>query len=135
MFDSIATLAVAQNMQDLYRLVLIDTPLAPYFSDSLSAEDLDEMNVEIMRNMLYKAYLDDFSRFCEGLGGTTGEVMTDLLAFEVRTRAARSMPVVACMRIATTTDEALTDRFSTPLVCRDRCSRHQSFFDTTRSPH
>lgn len=84
MFDSIATLAVAQNMQDLYRLVLIDTPLAPYFSDSLSAEDLDEMNVEIMRNMLYKAYLDDFSRFCEGLGGTTAEVMTDLLAFEVR---------------------------------------------------
>lgn len=31
MFDSIATLAVAQNMQDLYRLVLVDTPLAPYF--------------------------------------------------------------------------------------------------------
>lgn len=63
--------------------MLIDTPLAPYFSDSLSAEDLDEMNVEIMRNMLYKAYLDDFSRFCEGLGSTTAEVMTDLLAFEV----------------------------------------------------
>jgi hypothetical protein len=32
MFDSIATLAVAQNMRDLYRLVLVDTPLAPYFS-------------------------------------------------------------------------------------------------------
>ena len=31
MFDSIATLAVAQNMRDLYRLVLVDTPLAPYF--------------------------------------------------------------------------------------------------------
>lgn len=87
MFDSIATLAVAQNMQDLYRLVLIDTPLAPYFSDSLSAEDLDEMNVEIMRNMLYKAYLDDFSQFCERLGGTTAEVMTDLLAFEADRRA------------------------------------------------
>ncbi|CAI9777370.1 unnamed protein product [Fraxinus pennsylvanica] len=33
MFDSIATLAVAQNMRELYRLVLVDTPLAPYFSD------------------------------------------------------------------------------------------------------
>ena len=34
MFDSIATLAVASNMRELYRLVLVDTPLAPYFSES-----------------------------------------------------------------------------------------------------
>ncbi len=61
MFDSIATLAVAQNMRELYRLVLVDTPLAPYFSDNLTYEDLDEMNIEIMRNTLYKAYLDDFA--------------------------------------------------------------------------
>lgn len=84
MFDSIATLAVASNMRELYRLVLVDTPLAPYFSDNLTHEDLDEMNIEIMRNTLYKAYLDDFAKFCETLGGTTGEVMGDLLAFEVR---------------------------------------------------
>lgn len=87
MFDSIATLAVAQNMQDLYRLVLVDTPLAPYFSESLTAEDLDEMNIEIMRNMLYKAYLDDFARFCSSLGSGTAEVMGDLLAFEADRRA------------------------------------------------
>lgn len=31
LFDSIATLAVAANMRELYRLVLVDTPLAPYF--------------------------------------------------------------------------------------------------------
>jgi hypothetical protein len=37
MFDSIATLAVASNMKELFRLVLVDTPLAPYFSESLSA--------------------------------------------------------------------------------------------------
>lgn len=36
MFDSIATLAVAQNMRDLYRLVLVDTPLAPYFSGGVA---------------------------------------------------------------------------------------------------
>lgn len=47
MFDSIATLAVAQNMRELYRLVLVDTPLAPYFSDNLTHEDLDEMNIEV----------------------------------------------------------------------------------------
>lgn len=37
MFDSISTLAVASNMRELYRLVLVDTPLAPYFSESLTA--------------------------------------------------------------------------------------------------
>jgi hypothetical protein len=47
MFDVIASLAVAQNMRDLYRLVLVDTPLAPYFSDNLTSEDLDEMNIEV----------------------------------------------------------------------------------------
>jgi V-type H+-transporting ATPase subunit d len=55
MFDSIATLAVASNMRELYRLVLVDTPLAPYFSENLTHEDLDEMNIEIMRNTLCAA--------------------------------------------------------------------------------
>jgi vacuolar-type H+-ATPase subunit C/Vma6 len=42
---------------------------------------------QIMRNTLYKAYLDDFASFCEKLGGTTSEVMSDLLAFEADRRA------------------------------------------------
>lgn len=37
-FHSIATLAVAQNMRELYRLVLVDTPLAPYFSECITSE-------------------------------------------------------------------------------------------------
>ena len=37
---SIATLAVAQNMRELYRLVLVDTPLAPYFSECITSEVL-----------------------------------------------------------------------------------------------
>lgn len=37
MFDSISTLAVASNMKELYRLVLVDTPLAPYFAESLTS--------------------------------------------------------------------------------------------------
>eukprot|EP00201_Polytomella_parva_P023316 CAMPEP_0175046030 /NCGR_PEP_ID=MMETSP0052_2-20121109/4794_1 /TAXON_ID=51329 ORGANISM="Polytomella parva, Strain SAG 63-3" /NCGR_SAMPLE_ID=MMETSP0052_2 /ASSEMBLY_ACC=CAM_ASM_000194 /LENGTH=345 /DNA_ID=CAMNT_0016309711 /DNA_START=143 /DNA_END=1180 /DNA_ORIENTATION=- len=87
MFDNIATLAVAQNMRELYRLVLVDTPLAPYFSENLTHEDLDEMNIEIMRNTLYKAYLDDFAAFCQKIGGATAEIMGDLLAFETDRRA------------------------------------------------
>eukprot|EP00475_Leptophrys_vorax_P037059 TRINITY_DN63386_c0_g1_i1.p1 TRINITY_DN63386_c0_g1~~TRINITY_DN63386_c0_g1_i1.p1 ORF type:complete len:352 (-),score=33.85 TRINITY_DN63386_c0_g1_i1:252-1307(-) len=87
MFDSIATLAVAQNMRELYRLVLVDTPLAPYFSECITSEDLDDMNIEIMRNTLYKAYLEDFYKFCKSVGGATSEIMCDLLAFEADRRA------------------------------------------------
>nr|CAD27914.1 putative vacuolar ATPase subunit d [Mesembryanthemum crystallinum] len=87
MFDRIATLAVAQNMRELYRLVLVDTPLAPYFSECITSEDLDDMNIEIMRNTLYKAYLEDFYRFCQKLGWATGQNMSDLLAFEADRRA------------------------------------------------
>jgi vacuolar-type H+-ATPase subunit C/Vma6 len=32
----------------------VDTPLAPYFAETLTSEDLDEMNIEILRNTLYK---------------------------------------------------------------------------------
>ena len=96
MFDSIATLAVAQNMRELFRLVLVDTPLAPYFSENLSHEDLDEMNIEIMRNTLYKAYLDDFAQFCQKMGGTTAVVMSDLLGFEVLEQRLRMTCMLAC---------------------------------------
>jgi len=61
---------------------------------------LDELNIEIMRNTLYKvcnnrffkkiriqyfisnflkAYLEDFYNFCKNIGGATAEVMCELL--------------------------------------------------------
>lgn len=82
-FDNMERLAVAANMSELYDLVLRDTPLGPYFSASLSSEDLDEMNLEILRNTLYKAYLNDFAEFCSELGGGTAEIMGEMLQFEV----------------------------------------------------
>jgi V-type H+-transporting ATPase subunit d len=85
-FDEMASLSAATNVADLYDLVL-DTPLAPYFQNCLSEEDLDEMNVEIIRNTLYKAYLEDFYNFCKSLGGETAEVMTDILQFEADRRS------------------------------------------------
>lgn len=60
-----------------------------------AAEDLDEMNIEILRNTLYKAYLDDFAAFCNKLGGATAEVMGDLLAFEVLSCPLYCLPVHA----------------------------------------
>ena len=43
-------------------------------------QDLDEMNIEIIRNTLYKAYLEDFYNFCKQMGGATAEVMCEALA-------------------------------------------------------
>lgn len=79
-FTEIETIHVASTPAELYNAVLIDTPLAPFFTDCLSEQDLDEMNIEIIRNSLYKAYLESFYKFCkEDIGGITGEVMCEIL--------------------------------------------------------
>lgn len=86
MFDAMGTLCVAQSPADLYKTVLVDTPLGPYFQQCLVLEDLDEVNIEIIRNTLYKAYLEDFYDFCMKLGGSTAEVMGELLGLEADRR-------------------------------------------------
>ena len=60
--------------------------LAPYFRDCLSATDLDELNIELIRNTVYKAYLEDFYNFCTNLGSPTSDVMHKILAFEADRR-------------------------------------------------
>jgi V-type H+-transporting ATPase subunit d len=90
-FETMPVLCVATNIEELYNSVLIETPLAPYFKGSLSSQDLDEMNIEIIRNTLYKNYLEDFYRFVNEnpeLSGTpTAEVMSEVLEFEADRRA------------------------------------------------
>ena len=81
-----AALCVATNVEELYNSVLIETPLAPYFQQCLSAADLDELHIEIIRNSLYKAYLEDFYGFCQTLGSPTSEVMASILSFEADRR-------------------------------------------------
>ena len=85
-FDTLPALCVATNVEELYRTVLVETPLAPYFRDCFSASDLDDLNIEINRNKLYNAYLEDFYQFCESLGGPTAESMCALLAYEADRR-------------------------------------------------
>jgi len=80
-FDTMPALCVATNVEELYQSVLVETPLAPYFRDCLSAADLDELNIELIRNTVYKAYLEDFYHFCTTLGSPTSEVMHRILAF------------------------------------------------------
>ena len=86
-FEAMETITVAQSVAELYRLIIIETPLAPYFKDTMREEDLDEMNVEIIRNTLYRAYLEDFYGFCQTLGQATSEIMTELLKFEADRRS------------------------------------------------
>jgi V-type H+-transporting ATPase subunit d len=90
-FETMPVLCVATNIEELYNSVLIETPLAPYFKGRLSSHDLDELNIEIVRNTLYKNYLEDFHHFCntdpEMSMTPTGEVMSEILEFEADRRA------------------------------------------------
>jgi V-type H+-transporting ATPase subunit d len=61
--------------------------LAPYFKECLSAAELDELNIEIIRNTLYKAYLEDFMSFCSKLPSPTDTIMQEILSFEADRRA------------------------------------------------
>jgi V-type H+-transporting ATPase subunit d len=79
MFESIGALCVATSVQELYNVVLVDSPIAAYFEKCLAAHDLDEMNIEIIRNTLYKTYLEDFYGFCKSLGDPTAEIMSEIL--------------------------------------------------------
>ena len=54
MFEEIGSLSIATTPAELYNSVIIDTPLAPYFRDCITESDLDELNIEIIRNSLYK---------------------------------------------------------------------------------
>ncbi|TFL02304.1 V0 complex, c/d subunit of ATPase, partial [Pterulicium gracile] len=86
-FDTMPALCVATNVEELYQSVLVETPLAPYFRECLSASDLDDLNIEIVRNAVYKAYLEDFYEFCSTkLSGPTADVMTRILSFEADRR-------------------------------------------------
>jgi len=85
-FDSMPALCVATNVEELYHTVIVETPLAPYFRDCLSAADLDDLNIEIIRNTVYKAYLEDFYSFCNTLGSPTSDVMHKILSFEADRR-------------------------------------------------
>ncbi|CAH7685152.1 V0 complex, c/d subunit of ATPase [Phakopsora pachyrhizi] len=85
-FDTMPALCVATNVEELYTSVIVETPLAPYFRDCLSAHDLDDLNIEIIRNTLYRAYLEDFDQFCSTLGDPTSTVMRSILGFEADRR-------------------------------------------------
>jgi len=86
-FEQMEALHISSTPAELYNAVLVDTPLAPYFIDCISEQDLDELNIEIIRNTLYRTYIEDFYAFCKSVGGITAEIMCEILAFEADRRS------------------------------------------------
>ena len=67
-------------MQYLSNFIMFCFCLAPFFESCINEQDLDEMNIEIIRNTLYKSYLEAFYNFCKNIGGETQDVMCEILA-------------------------------------------------------
>uniref|UniRef100_A0A3Q4BRJ8 V-type proton ATPase subunit n=1 Tax=Mola mola TaxID=94237 RepID=A0A3Q4BRJ8_MOLML len=86
-FDQMAAVGIARTSTELYTAILVDTPLAQFFQDALSESRLDEMETEILRNKLYKAYLESFHSFCKKNGGATKDLMCPILEFEADRRS------------------------------------------------
>ncbi|KAF7669780.1 hypothetical protein LDENG_00124510 [Lucifuga dentata] len=86
-FDQMAAVGIAHTPSELYSTILVDTPLAQFFQDAVSESNLDEMEAEILRNKLYKAYLESFHSFCKSIGGATKDVMCSILEFEADRRS------------------------------------------------
>lgn len=85
-FDQMEAVHVASTPEELYDAVIVDTPLAPFFVDCINQQDMSELNIEIIRNSLFKSYIESFYDFCATLGGSTAEVMCEILAFEADRR-------------------------------------------------
>ncbi|KAI8884538.1 ATP synthase subunit [Backusella circina FSU 941] len=147
-FETMPALCVATTVAELYNTVLVETPLAPYFANCLSAHDLDELNIEIIRNTLYKAYLEDFYQFCQSLGGPTAEVMGEILRFEADRRAInitinsfntelpkeerkKLFPVMGRLFPEGTARLAVADEFDQVKVTCETFHEYRTFFDTT----
>ena len=74
-FDQMEAVIIANTPSELYNAILVDTPLAEFFQDSISMDEIPEMDPEIIRNVLFRSYLEKFHAFVDGIGGQTGEVI------------------------------------------------------------
>lgn len=91
MVDLMPALTVSRNLSDLYTTVLVETPIGPYFKSLLTnlkfTGELTELNVELVRMALWKAYLEDFEQWCqEELDDVSGRTMHEILSFEADRR-------------------------------------------------
>ncbi|EPY73867.1 V-type proton ATPase subunit d 2 [Camelus ferus] len=57
-FTEMEAVNIAETPSELFNAILVETPLAPFFQDCMSENTLDELNIEILRNKLYKFEAD-----------------------------------------------------------------------------
>jgi len=88
----------SDGLVDLYRTVLVETPVARYFeiyfnlelkSDQPTREIqrvYNEAEIDVVTTMLQKLWLEDFYKYCLALGGETAATMAELLEFEADRR-------------------------------------------------
>lgn len=124
--------------------------LAPYFRDCLSAQDLDDLNIEIIRNSLYKAYLEDFHNFCQTLPAPTSEIMTRILSFEADRRTlnitinsfgtelskdqrARLFPTIGRLYPEGNNALARAEDIEAVVAAVDHISEYKAFFDKSNT--
>ncbi len=111
-FEALRALTVARTIDEIYTTVLVETPLAPYFARCMALHSLDDANVEVMRNLLHCAYLEDFDRFIrEECDATTRAVMGAMLAFEADRRILNVAINALAFSIDKSTRESLFPRF------------------------
>jgi len=94
----------SDGLTELYRTVLVDTPVARYFEtyfnsdmkhDAAPGRDIQReiqriyntQEIDVITNMLQKLWLEDFYDYCSSLGGETAMAMKELLEFEADRRA------------------------------------------------
>merc|ERR1719296_552512 len=127
---------VQDNFMSLYRIFLVDTPIGAYFEEYLKEAGLDKekdeaprpgveasdvgniltsADLEIMKAMLKKAWLEDFYQFVQTHGGTTAEVLGHMLMME------------ADFRILLVTLNALNTNLSVESQLQDRNALYPSF--------
>jgi len=124
---------VQNGFDDVYNIFLVDSPIGPYFEEYLreAAAGKDEaprgfeksqvggiltkQDLEVMKASLKKAWLEDFYSFCMGMGGTTAEVMGEMLRTE------------ADFRVLLVTLNALHTPLSNESKLQDRNSLYPSF--------
>ncbi|KAL6930218.1 hypothetical protein ACO0SA_001631 [Hanseniaspora valbyensis] len=99
-FDTLPTLSVATDLETLYNLVIVDTPLAPFFikifgENSVDAsKQLTDLDMEIVKNRVYKEYLQHFKEWIQTsfpAYDPTNENMTEFLNFEADKRTINIM--------------------------------------------
>jgi V-type H+-transporting ATPase subunit d len=101
LFDQLESVPAASSPDEAFKCILADTPLgrrslacclqsrlvntppspsADYYDECHAELDLSEKSIEVLRNSLHKAYIEDFTRLCADIGGGTEEVMSEILA-------------------------------------------------------